>query len=59
MARRKPLSTACTGAANCPVQGHIEWRGGGHWKRRRDHITLTPGQRKTLAEREASPEKEV
>lgn len=51
MSRRKPLPEWCTGNYDCPVEGHIVWRGGGHWRRERGHIDLTPGQRKTLAER--------
>lgn len=50
---RKPLDPACTGGDDCKVEGHIEWRGGGHHPKRWGHITLTVGQRKTLAERKA------
>lgn len=51
MSARKPLAEGCTGNVNCPVAGHVEWRGGGHWPVQRGHIDLTPGQRKTLVER--------
>ena len=57
MTARKPLPADCTGDDRCPSTGHIVWRGGGHVRRRWDHIDLTPGQRKTLAERATPKEK--
>jgi hypothetical protein len=54
MSNRKPLPENCDGTDYCDAEGHIVWRGGGHWRVRRGHIDLTPGQRKTLAERQAA-----
>lgn len=54
MTGRKPLPEECTGTRACPVDGHIVWRGGGFVAQGYGHITLTVGQRKTLAERAAS-----
>jgi hypothetical protein len=51
MSARKPLPENCTGDYLCPVGGHVIMRGGGHHKRQRNHIDLTAGQKKTLAER--------
>ena len=54
MSARKPLNPSCTGDRWCPVRGQVIERGGGHWRRQLGHIDLTPGQRKTLAERRAA-----
>lgn len=50
MSGRKPLEPGCDGSVLCPVPGHVpaRRRGGGL---RFEHIVLTYGQRKTLAER--------
>jgi hypothetical protein len=53
MAARKPLAEGCTGTATCPIPDHTYRPGRGH-RRQTTHVPLTPGQRKTLAERAAT-----
>lgn len=58
MSNRKPLDPECRADDRCTLEGHVIMRGGGHWKRERRHVDLTPGQVKTLAERTAGREAE-
>lgn len=58
MSPRKPLEEGCTGDIWCALYGHQTARrhSGGTWY---SHVPLTPGQTKTLYERqEAAREKE-
>lgn len=51
--RRKPLHPECNGSVTCTVEGHVttrRYRNGWTF----NHIPLTFGQRKTLAERRAA-----
>ncbi len=50
MPARKPIEEGCTGGIDCQIKNHVvHVQNGKRWTIK--HITLTPGQHKTLWER--------